>query len=670
MDPELSFDVFSQVVSSDATNTVLTLILSYSIPSWGYGGSAATSIIRFGIQLTNDSNSMLTNHSVDSIPIGSNGVAIFSSVTIPVEYNNTWKVQGYLQNVDRKQVFYSVKGSSIQQIIPCFITPPVADCAAFSYPGAVMTRDEFTNYNAHLPYKTTGLYSFTTPSVGVVYMEPFTPVPDGLTLPPYVNLKEKTFSLWEKTINYCVSGFNTELPSISTLEIDNVQQIIQFVTNVAPGHPIGDTPIPTTDACHVYDPNPNVFEFQNYTFELPLNPVVNSEPTSAYFGPIGFYFDNTMVYAPISEAGTDPVVQESLDPYYAHVQEQGIYHRHNYGYLMTNFVFDSKIRVVGFIIDGFPLVAPFQAYFDGVYRPVETNDLDECHGIAQTITFELNGQRLMYDYFYVATFDFPYIISAFRGTPVNPITPTPPPEVTNVVATVLNDTTVSVSFDTTSSLSFNANTSLNSEDSETFLVRISDDVTTYTATSIPGSISGTGLSSPVIVTGLTPNTVYTFTVTATNSAGSSPPSTPSNPVETITVDAPTNVVASSQSSTTATVTFSPVTGATSYTATSLPGGIQATSSTTTIQVAGLTPATTYTFTVVAFIGTDSSSPSSPSNPITTTLDPPTNVVATSQSSTTATVSFSDVTGATSYTVTSSPGGIQTTSSMTTIPVGS
>jgi hypothetical protein len=30
-----------------------------------------------------------------------------------------------------------------------------------------------------------------------------------------------------------------------------------------------------------------------------------------------------------------------------------------------------------------------------VYRPVETNDLDECHGIAQTITFELNGQTLM-----------------------------------------------------------------------------------------------------------------------------------------------------------------------------------------------------------------------------------------------------------------------------------
>ena len=670
MDPQLSFDVFSQVITSDAIKTELCIILSYSIPSWGYGGSASTSIIRFGIQLTNDSNSTLTNHSVDSIPTGSNGVAIFSSVIIPVEYNATWKVQGYLQNIDRKQVFHSVQGSSISQITPCFITPPVADCAAFSYPGAVMTRDEFTNYNAHLPYKSTGLYSFTTPSIGVVYMEPFTVVPDGLTLPPYVNLKEKTFSLWEKTINYSVSGFNTKLPSISTLDIDNVQQIIQFTTNVAPGHPIGDTPVPTTDACHVYDPNPNVFEYQNYIFELPLNPTANSQPTAAYFGPIGFYFDNTMVYAPISEAGTDPVVQESLDPYYAHVQEDGIYHRHNYGYLMTNFVFDSQIRVVGFIIDGFPLVAPFQAYFDGVYRPVQTSDLDECHGIAQTITFELNGQRLMYDYFYVATFDFPYIVSAFRGTPVNPITPTPPPEVSNVVATVINDTTVSVSFDTTSSLSFNANTSLNSEDSGTFLARISDDVTVYTATSIPGSISGTGLSSPVIVTGLTPNTVYTFTVTGTNSAGSSPPSTPSNPVVTVAVDAPTNVVATSQSSTTATVTFSPVTGATSYTTTSSPGGVQATSSTTTIQVAGLTPATTYTFTVVAFIGTDSSSPSSPSNPITTRLDPPTNVVATSQSSTTATVSFSDVTGATSYTVTSSPGGIQTTSSMTTIPVGS
>lgn len=51
--------------------------------------------------------------------------------------------------------------------------------------------------------------------------------------------------------------------------------------------------------------------------------------------------------------------------------------------------------------------------------------------------------------------------------------------------------------------------------------------TTFTATSSPGSVTGTG-SSPISVTGLAANTVYTFTVRASNSTGSSPASTTSS----------------------------------------------------------------------------------------------------------------------------------------------
>lgn len=52
--------------------------------------------------------------------------------------------------------------------------------------------------------------------------------------------------------------------------------------------------------------------------------------------------------------------------------------------------------------------------------------------------------------------------------------------------------------------------------------------TTFTATSNPGSITGTAASSPVTVSGLTPGTSYTFTVTAGNSTGTSPASAASN----------------------------------------------------------------------------------------------------------------------------------------------
>ncbi|WP_193752879.1 Ig-like domain-containing protein, partial [Aureimonas ureilytica] len=44
-------------------------------------------------------------------------------------------------------------------------------------------------------------------------------------------------------------------------------------------------------------------------------------------------------------------------------------------------------------------------------------------------------------------------------------------------------------------------------------------ITSYTVTSTPGGLAATGASSPITVAGLTNGTSYTFTVTATNSAG-------------------------------------------------------------------------------------------------------------------------------------------------------
>ncbi|MHB9119156.1 MAG: beta strand repeat-containing protein, partial [Burkholderiales bacterium] len=55
-------------------------------------------------------------------------------------------------------------------------------------------------------------------------------------------------------------------------------------------------------------------------------------------------------------------------------------------------------------------------------------------------------------------------------------------------------------------------------------------ITGYTVTSNPGGVTGTGSASPITVTGLTNGVPYTFTVKATNAAGDSLPSSPSNSV--------------------------------------------------------------------------------------------------------------------------------------------
>lgn len=55
-------------------------------------------------------------------------------------------------------------------------------------------------------------------------------------------------------------------------------------------------------------------------------------------------------------------------------------------------------------------------------------------------------------------------------------------------------------------------------------------ITGYTVTSAPGGFTGSGAGSPITVAGLTNGTAYTFTVTATNSAGTSTASAASNSV--------------------------------------------------------------------------------------------------------------------------------------------
>jgi hypothetical protein len=146
-------------------------------------------------------------------------------------------------------------------------------------------------------------------------------------------------------------------------------------------------------------------------------------------------------------------------------------------------------------------------------------------------------------------------------------------------------------------------------------------ILSYTVTSSPGGVTGTGSASPISVGGLTNGTAYTFTVTATNAVGPSAASAPSAAVTPATVpDVPTSPVATAGNASASVAFTAPTSNGgsaiTGYTVTSSPGGFTNSGAGTPIVVSGLTNGTAYTFTVTATNVIGNSAPSAASAAVT------------------------------------------------------
>ena len=129
----------------------------------------------------------------------------------------------------------------------------------------------------------------------------------------------------------------------------------------------------------------------------------------------------------------------------------------------------------------------------------------------------------------------------------------------------------------------------------------------YTATSTPGGNIISGSTSPLSFLGLTPGTSYTFVVTATNIAGTSPPSAVSNAAVPYMLPGAVQNIVATASNGQATITFNAPSSdgylpLTQYKAVSSPGGIVAivAAPASSITMSSLTNGQAYSFTLYAY----------------------------------------------------------------------
>jgi len=193
-----------------------------------------------------------------------------------------------------------------------------------------------------------------------------------------------------------------------TETIDGATRVI--VTNDVPkDHTTGVFPVSSSDPAYQYDRNPNHIAEQQLTYRVTADPTLLGTP-SCMGGESGVMTTGVALFNGFDAGNRDAGAWEVQDGCSGHPEMTSKYHYHT----LSSCIHDVSVsHVIGWALDGFPITGPKVA--DG--NILTTKDLDECHGITSTIT--LDGAQVK-TYHYVMTQDFPYSVSCFRATPINP----------------------------------------------------------------------------------------------------------------------------------------------------------------------------------------------------------------------------------------------------------
>jgi hypothetical protein len=212
---------------------------------------------------------------------------------------------------------------------------------------------------------------------------------------------------WDLTQKVFVSGSVSWPTAAFQNQVQGTTRVLSG-NSLPVGHTTGTFPVKSTDPAAPYRPNPGSIAASSYTLRLPASPKVAAQP-SCMGGDVGVTTDGVALLNGFDANGRDAAAQEVQDACNGHPNQAG-YHRHALPLCLLNDSGTGHSPLLGYALDGFGIYGP-----RGDHGKVLTTDkLDACHGTTDTVTW--NGKKVRM-YHYVFTWQFPYTVSCFRGTP-------------------------------------------------------------------------------------------------------------------------------------------------------------------------------------------------------------------------------------------------------------
>ena len=216
---------------------------------------------------------------------------------------------------------------------------------------------------------------------------------------------------WDYTRKPVVGG-DVWWESEFAIELDgNGNRVISG--NGLPDHPTGVFPIDPASVAYQYDRNRNAIHSHDVDYTFPMMPQEANSPNCLPFGASGISLSGAVIYHGSSTLANDAAAHEILDRFGGHSDGTNTYHYH----FLTEDLKDhldppgpGHSALMGYMRDGFGIYGPRGE--DG--EILSSSDLDECHGHKHPVLWD---GEMVDIYHYHWTYDFPYNVGCYKGTP-------------------------------------------------------------------------------------------------------------------------------------------------------------------------------------------------------------------------------------------------------------